>query len=96
MEKISLAAMDANGVSSPSVFAIPCAIAVFPVPGATRDQHATSRRSFHRVIMFAITPAAFLARSCPTKPWDDFLASKRVVQSQSSHVRVRAHALDSA
>jgi len=26
--------------------------------------------------MFAITPAAFLARSCPTKPWDDFLASK--------------------
>ena len=33
MEKISLAAMDANGVSSPRDLAMPMAIAVLPVPG---------------------------------------------------------------
>ena len=57
IENISLAAMDANGVSSPSVFAIPCAIAVFPVPGAPAISTPRPAIVPSRII-FAITPAA--------------------------------------
>jgi len=56
-EKISEAAIMANGVSSPRAFAIPMAIAVLPVPGCPASN--TARPAIlPSLIMFKITPAA--------------------------------------
>ena len=54
MEKISLAAMVANGVSSPNALAMPIAIAVLPVPGWPASSTARP----------AMWPALIIPRIC--------------------------------
>lgn len=64
-----------NGTSSPRVLAIPIAIAVLPVPG-----YPPIRTALPAIVpswtIFMIIPAALLASSYPTIPWEIFLGSK--------------------
>eukprot|EP00755_Sulcionema_specki_P021765 Sspe_Gene.74896::Locus_46807_Transcript_1_1_Confidence_1.000_Length_1484::g.74896::m.74896 len=66
-EKISLPAMTVNGTSSPRDWAIPIAIAVFPVPGAPARRTDLPAILPSLIIIITI-PAAFRADSCPTMP----------------------------
>ena len=64
-----------NGVSSLSSFAIPIAIAVFPVPGYPAIRIARPAILPSRIIR-TMTPADRRAYSCPTIPWEIARASK--------------------
>ena len=59
-EKISEAAIIANGVASPSAFAIPIAIAVLPVPGCPARSTPRPAMRPSRIIV-RMTPAAYIA-----------------------------------
>lgn len=56
-----------NGTFGPSYWAIANAIAVFPVPGGPANSKALPA-IFFDLIKSTATPAAYLARTCPTIP----------------------------
>jgi hypothetical protein len=82
-EKISDAAMDAKGVSSPNAFAMPMAIAVLPVPGCPASNTARP----------AIFPSRIIDRICSAiSPPPLFSgASARCAKSGPPRVRLRAY-----
>ncbi len=57
-----------NGTFGPSYWAIARAIAVLPVPGGPAKRRARPA-IFLDLIKSTATPAAYLARTCPTIPW---------------------------
>mmetsp|Transcript_9073 Transcript_9073/g.26731 ORF Transcript_9073/g.26731 Transcript_9073/m.26731 type:complete len:207 (-) Transcript_9073:2-622(-) len=75
IEKISDPASIVKGVSSPSAFAMPMAMAVFPVPGCPAMRMARPA-IFPSWIICRMTPAARLAPFWPTMPWETILASR--------------------
>mmetsp|Transcript_7922 Transcript_7922/g.21853 ORF Transcript_7922/g.21853 Transcript_7922/m.21853 type:complete len:210 (-) Transcript_7922:4-633(-) len=73
-EKISLPANIVKGVSSPNAFAIPMAMAVFPVPGC--PAMSTARPAIlPSCVMERMMPAARLAAFWPTIPCETMRAS---------------------
>ena len=84
-EKISDDANMVNGTSEPNDCAIPIAIAVFPVLGGPAIITALPA-IFPSLTICKMTAAAFLAFSCPTKPWDEALGSK--VSSSTPNPRI--------
>lgn len=87
-ENISEPASIVNGVSSPSAFAMPIAIAVLPVPGCPPISIALPA-ILPSLIIVKIIPADFLAFNYtpnhtltksaityPTMPWEIFLGSR--------------------
>ena len=60
--------MGQNGTLGPSYWAIASAMAVFPVPGGPAKRRALPA-IFLDLIKSTATPAAYLARTCPTIPW---------------------------
>ena len=73
-EKISDDASEVNGTSDPKDCAIPIAIAVFPVLGGPAIRTALPA-ILPSLTICKMTAAAFLAFSCPTRPWEEGLGS---------------------
>ncbi len=67
-EKTSEATIGQKGTFGPSYWAIASAIAVLPVPGGPANRRALPA-IFLDLIKSTATPAAYLARICPTIPW---------------------------
>ena len=67
-EKTYEATIGQNGTLGPNYCAIANAIAVFPVPGGPANNKALPA-IFLDLIKSTATPAAYLARTCPTMPW---------------------------
>ncbi len=67
-EKTYEATMGQNGTLGPSYWAMASAIAVLPVPGGPAKRRALPA-IFLDLVRSTATPAAYLARTCPTIPW---------------------------
>ena len=67
-ENTSEATIGQKGTLGPSYWAIAKAMAVFPVPGGPAKSKALPA-IFLDLIKSTATPAAYLARTCPTMPW---------------------------
>lgn len=67
-EKTSEATIGQNGTFGPSYWAMAKAIAVLPVPGGPAKRRALPA-IFLDLMRSTATPAAYLARTCPTIPW---------------------------
>lgn len=68
-EKTSDATIGQKGTFGPNYWAIAKAMAVFPVPGGPASNRALPA-IFLALMRSTATPAASLAKTCPTIPWE--------------------------
>lgn len=72
-ENTSDATIGQKGTFGPSYWATARAMAVFPVPGGPASSKALPA-IFFDLMRSTTTPAAYLAKTCPTMPWEISLA----------------------